>query len=102
MAVKVEENNHTHTLPLLVVDGSCPLLLGRNWLAKLEVPWNREQINALYTQPQDTEKRLNDLQIKYPSVFKDVLGTLKGMKANVNLKEGAVPLFCKATQYLLQ
>ena len=38
-------------------------------LAKLEVPWNREQINALCTQPQETEKWLNDLQIMYPSVF---------------------------------
>ena len=94
VAVQVEENNHTHTLPLLVVDGSGPPLLGHNWLAKLKVPWNGGKTNALCTQPQETEKRLNDLQIKYPNVFKDVLGTLKGIKAKVNLKEGAIPVFC--------
>ena len=60
VAVKVEENNHTHTLPLLVVDGSVPPLLGCNWLAKLEVPWNGEQINALCAQAQETEKWLNE------------------------------------------
>ena len=96
VAVKVEGKNGTQTLPLLVVEGSGPPLLGRNWLSKLEVLWNGEQINAVFTQPQETEKWLNDLQIKYPSVFKDVLGTLKGMKAKVNLKEGAIPVFCQS------
>ena len=43
----------------------------------------------------------NDFQIKYPSVFKYVVGTMKGMKAKVNLREGAIPVFCqKAAQYL--
>ena len=96
VAVKVQGKNGTQTLPLLVVEGSGPPLLGRNWLSKLEVLWNGEQINAVFTQPQETEKWLNDLQIKYPSVFKDVLGTLKGMKAKVNLKEGAIPVFCQS------
>ena len=96
VAVKVQGKNGTQTLPLLVVEGSGPPLLGRNWLSKLEVLWNGEQINAVFTQPQETEKWLNDLQIKYPSVFKDVLGTLKGMKAKVNLKEGAISVFCQS------
>ena len=101
VAVKVQGKHSTQTLPLLVVEGSGPPLLGHNWLSKLEVLWNGEQINAMFTQPQETEKWLNDLQIKYPSVFKDVLGTLKGMKAKVNLKEGA-KCSVKAAQYLLQ
>ena len=53
-------------------------------------------MNAVFIQPQETEKWFNDLQIKYPSGFKDVLGTLKGMKAKVNLKEGAIPVFCQS------
>ena len=63
-AVKVEGKNCTQTLPLLVVEGSGPPLLGRNWLSKLEVLWNGEEINAVFIELQETEKWLNDLPIK--------------------------------------
>ena len=61
VAVKVEGKSCTQTLPLLVVEGSGPPLLGHNWLTKLEVLWKGEQINTVFTQPQETEKLLNDL-----------------------------------------
>ena len=40
-SVKVQSGSqvHTLTLPLLVVSGQGPSLLGQNWLLKLQLDW---------------------------------------------------------------
>ena len=39
LSVKVQSGLQVHTLPLLVVPGQGPSLLGRNWLLKLQLDW---------------------------------------------------------------
>ena len=36
------------------------------------------------------------LQQEFPSVFKEELGLMVGMEAEIELKEGAKPKFCKS------
>ena len=40
VVVKVQKNGEYARLPLIVVDGRGPPLLGRNWLASISVNWH--------------------------------------------------------------
>ena len=66
-------------------------LLGRDWLLQLRLDWPKLlQYRSLH-QVQD-----KTLQEDFPSVFKEELGLLVGMEAEIELKEGAKPKFCKS------
>ena len=80
--VKYEEQQYS--LPLLVVDGDGPSLFGRNWLSSVTLNWN--SIKHLST-------GLDSLLQKYKEIFKDELGTLKGVYAKLVVKPGATPKF---------
>ena len=69
-------NNQTNNLPLLVVKGNGPNLMGRDWLARFKVDWHR--IHQL-----QSSDKLNDLLTKFDSIFKDELGTVKEVKAHI-------------------
>ena len=66
-------------LPLVVAGNDGPSLLGRNWLHSICLDWN-----SLFHL---ADHRLNDLLVKYSSVFSEGLGTLKGYKAKLYVKE---------------
>ena len=74
-------------LPLLVVKGEGPSLYGRNWLSKIKLNWGA--INQVTSQVY--KKVLN----KYPEVFKDELGTLRGTRAKIHVDPQATPRFFK-------
>ena len=74
-------------LPLLVVKGEGPSLYGRNWLSKIKLNWGA--INQVTSQIY--KKVLN----KYPEVFKDELGTLRGTRAKIHVDPQATPRFFK-------
>ena len=74
-------------LPLVVAGNDGPSLLGRNWLHSIRLDWN-----SLFHL---ADHRLNDLLVKYSPVFSEGLGTLKGYKAKLYVKEDK-PIFCKA------
>ena len=74
-------------LPLVVAGNDGPSLLGRNWLHSIRLDWN-----SLFHL---ADHRLNDLLVKYSSVFSEGLGNLKGYKAKLYVKEDK-PIFCKA------
>ena len=76
-------------LPLIVVDGDGPPLLGRNWLEQLKLNWR----NIFHVSKADT---LFDVLSRYKMVFDKGLGTVKGFKADIQLQDGAKPIFCKA------
>ena len=69
-------------LPLIVVDGDGPPLLGRNWLEQLKL--NRH--NIFHVSKADT---LSDILSRRKMVFNKRLGTIKGFKADIKLQDGA-------------
>ena len=73
----------------LVVRGTGPSLLGRNWLQKIRLDW--QEIHQLQQMPalQETLKR-------YAEVFENELGEIKRMEARIDVDPQARPCFCKA------
>jgi len=70
ISVKVEYNQQVERLPLLVVSGAGPNLLGKDWMAKLH--W----VQLLHTiQPASTD--LEQVLQKHSSMFQDELGLVK-------------------------
>ena len=91
--MSVELDGQTATLPIIVVGGDGPTLLGRNWLQKIRLDWKALKI-ALITKvaPQVAELLKKD----YKELFDNDLGTVKGFKASLKLNAGATPTFMKA------
>ncbi|CAC5384147.1 unnamed protein product [Mytilus coruscus] len=89
MTVNVVYDKQTELLPLIVVKEG-PYLFGRNWLSKLTVDW--KHIRSVIT-PSSVKDKVNKLM--QMDVFKDELGTVKGMQASLKLTEEAVPTFFK-------
>ena len=89
LEVEVEYESQVATLPLLVVKGNGPCLLGRNWMAVIRLNWNR--ICKVNTSP-SLEKVLR----KHPDVFREELGLLRGATPKINIQSGPTPKFFKA------
>jgi len=87
--VMVEYQGQKKTLPLVVVEGRGPNLLGRNWLSEIRLDW--KAINKV-----KSETALADVLNKYPDVFREELGTLKGHQAKIYVDPDAAPKYCKA------
>ena len=97
LLVDVSYRGETKQLPLYVVKGKLPNLIGRNWLYEIQLDWKRlfgsvGKVNKLNDQP----LQLESLLAEYSDLFKDELGTLKDSRAHIHLKEGAEPKFVKA------
>ena len=88
VSVQVEYKDQHECLPLLVVKGSGSSLLGRNWLQKLRLDW--PEIHQL----QETGT-LERILPKHQQVFKEELGEIKGIKAQISIDPHAQPRFCK-------
>ena len=67
LPVVVEYHSQKANLHLLVVAGSGPSLLGRDWLAKLCLDWRN--LHRLQTTPQ--EHQLQETLDRYADVFKE-------------------------------
>ena len=90
MEVLVTYEEQQAVLPLIVVAGSGPSLLGRNWLGKIRLDWKAIKV------VRDTNTALADLLDHHRRVFADELGKLKGHTAKIHVDPGAQPRFCKA------
>ena len=71
-------------------------LLGHDWLYKLRLDWPK-----LLAHHGNEDPRVRTLHTaacinESPEVTKEVLGKLKGIQAEVEVKEGAKPVFCKS------
>ena len=75
-------------LPLLIVSGEGPSLLGRNWLQNLHLDWR--EIHKVH------DSHLDEVVCRHSTVFRDELGTLKGFKAKIYVDPSVRPRFCKA------
>ena len=76
-------------LPLIVVHGDGPPLLGRNWLKELQLNWH----NIF---PVSKTETLSNILKWHDTVFSKGLGTTKGFKADIKLQDDAKSVFCKA------
>lgn len=122
VVVKVAYRNQKAKLPIILVDigHQQPMLLGRDWLTKFKFDWqtifdgkasvssksgrpkHNISFSNLSNSPNINEPNHNEvkdiiaLKDKYKSVFQGGTGEIKGVKANIVLKKGAIPKFCKA------
>lgn len=72
---------------LLMVKGKGPSLLGRDWLSKIQLNWGEIRlIKGLCAR---------DVVARYPEVFKDELGTLRGTTVKLCVEPNATPRFFK-------
>ena len=83
--VNVDYNGQLCGLPLVVVGGSGPALMGRDWLSHVQLDWR--QINQVHN------ASLHSLLSRYPGVFQEGLGTLKGFKARIYVDPETPPRF---------
>ena len=84
-------------LPLVIVDGEGPTLLGRDWLHAVRLDWTN--IHNLQTPGRDAnpkQPRLQALLNEYDDLFSDELGTYTGPKAHIVVRDDAQPRFFKA------
>ncbi|KAI2645698.1 hypothetical protein H4Q32_028452 [Labeo rohita] len=90
--VTVEYQEQKKTLPVAVMAGNGPnLLLGRGWLAELKLSWIKHDRQVLQIQTED--ELLRQMLVKHSDVFKEELGTLKGVQAKIHVSPEAVPRF---------
>ena len=92
ISVQVEANKQKQQLELLVVPGSGPSLLGRDWLSNLRLDW--AQIHNM--------KQSDSLQAvldHHPTVFEASLGLVQGITAKYMLILRLNPSFSKSGQY---
>lgn len=103
--VKVHHNAQLHQLPLYVLKGQGPPLLGRESLRSIKLDWqticqlNRqdEVVNLASQQlPSSRRQRLDTLLAKHEEVFNEALDTTEGERAHLVLKPVFRPKFVKA------
>ena len=85
----VEYKNQQHTLPLIVVPGNSPTLLGRNWLKFLRLDWP-----SLFHMEQSNE--LEKVLKQHENVFKEEMGLLKDFQVHIPVDPSISPKFFKA------
>ena len=86
--VQVYYEGQMATLPLVVVEGNGPTLLGRNWLGSIRIDWCK-----IHYSP---SAGIQNLLEKYDEVFEGKLGTFKGRPTKIVVDSDATPRFCKA------
>ena len=89
--VPVEHNGESLTLLLIMTTGNGPPLLGRDWLAALQLDW--KSIFSVGS-PLSLEKVLE----KHSAVFSGGLGELHDMKAKIFIDKAECPRFLPARQ----
>ena len=93
-SVKINHRVIQATFVVVEVEKQLPLL-GRDWvtLLQFDVVTLMEQVTQVHHTAEDTVA--NKIMIEFADVFKDELGLLKGIQANVTVDEAAPPRFCK-------
>lgn len=88
--VDVSYEGQEYTLPLLVVPGEGPALLGRNWLEEIKLNWPRIKHRTSH------DMRLEEILQKHAPLLEKGLGTLQGIKAKIHVDHTATPIVYKA------
>ena len=91
LSVKVKYEAQQVVLPILVVQGSGPTLLGRDWLKNIQLNW--KELSIHYTRKY---RSLDEVLTKNEILFRPELGKAKGIEAKLYLDPEATPRFSKA------
>ena len=83
--VDVQYQSQQAKLPLLVVQGTGPNLLGRDWLQSIRLNW--VEINCI------RHASVDDVLQKHSKVFQEKLGRLKEVKAKIYVPKDATPRY---------
>ncbi len=78
---------------LLVVKGSGPTLLRRDWLGTIKLDWNSLAVNSVKSGP-----TLTEVLEKHKPIFRDDLGKVKNIVASLHIDEDVKPVFYKPRQ----
>ena len=89
VSVTAWSETSTCTLPLLVVEGVGPSLIGRNWLTELCLDWRAVHTISL-------SHSLEGILEQNKEIFRQGLGKIKGVEANLHVDTQAKPLYFKA------
>ena len=90
--VTVEYCGKQTVLPLIVVPGKTPSLIGRNWLKHIQLDWPK----ILQLHQQERSEKLDQLFKKYDGVFSTTLGCLKDFKVSIPINPSVQPRYFKA------
>ena len=78
----------SYRLPLVVLEGTGPLLFGRNWLHQIRLNW---QSICSVSEKSDAES----IADKFSEVFQDDLGCARDAEVSIPVDESAQPIFFK-------
>ncbi len=93
--VTVEHNWQKKTVPLYIIPGNHPALLGHSWLRKLRLNWQKVfLVNDGNTSP------LQRILKKHSKVFDGELGSMKDITVKLTVKPGSTPNCLKARPVL--
>lgn len=93
--VPVVYGNQRHNLPLRVVQGNKPSLLGRDWLEDIKLDWTNI-FSVKSTSTTNSTDTVNELLRKHEKLFEKSLGTIRDFTAQVRINPEVQPIFCKA------
>ncbi|XP_026054203.1 uncharacterized protein K02A2.6-like [Carassius auratus] len=96
--VQVKYQQQEKKMPLVIVKGTGPCLLGRAWLEEIQLPWS--EIKLIQSEVMTLQQVLS----KHEEVFKEELGTLRGTAAILHVPTDATPRFFRprSVPYALQ
>ena len=89
VSVTARSETSTCTLPLLVVEGVGPSLIGQNWLTEIRLDWRAVHAISL-------SHSLEGILEQNKEIFQQGLGKIKGIEANLHVDTQAKPLYFKA------
>ena len=91
ITLNVSYQQQNRRLPIQVVPGKGPTLLGRDWLEKIQIDWHG--IHQLQTPPTTSVQQVLD---RYPAVFSGKLGEITTASASLHVDSSQQPRFFKA------
>jgi hypothetical protein len=90
LLVLVEYNGSSIKLPMFVLPGNGPLLMGRDWIKRL-------RINPLLSiRSLSCDTQLESILKEFSVVFEGELGEMKNVSASIKRKPDSNPIYCKA------
>ena len=89
--VTVEHNEQKKTLPLYIIQGNRPALLGRRWLKKIRLNWQE-----VFVVMDAETSPLQEILKRHPKVFDGELGSMKDIVVKLAVKSGTTPRCLKA------